>query len=164
MKKTFFIVMIFLGIGSMSCTNTNNSEAQSGKLNSSITKSKKEMKNLISIVEIPTTDFPRAVLFYQSILGITIEKMDMGEIQMGILPNDEETTNVTLIHSNDYKPSADGTVIYFNAGRDLQKTLDKIEPNGGKIIVPKTEISPEMGYFAIFADTEGNKLGLHSIQ
>jgi predicted enzyme related to lactoylglutathione lyase len=28
--------------------------------------------------------------------------------------------------------------------------------------VPKTEINPEIGYFALFIDPEGNKMGLHS--
>lgn len=27
----------------------------------------------------------------------------------------------------------------------------------------KKEIDPEMGFFALFIDTEGNKLGLHSM-
>lgn len=49
-----------------------------------------------------------------------------------------------------------------NAGEDLQPMLDKIEKSGGEILVPKMEISPEMGYFALFIDSEGNKIGLHS--
>jgi uncharacterized protein len=120
------------------------------------------MKNLISIVEIPTTDFRRAVAFYQVILDISIEEVDMGGIQMGVFPSDGETVNVALIKGNDSKPSAHGTVVYLNAGEDLQITLNKIQSNGGKVDTPKTEISPEMGFFAIFTDTEGNKLGLHS--
>jgi len=34
----------------------------------------------------------------------------------------------------------------------------------GKKFLPKTEISPEIGYMAIIIDTEGNRIGLHSIQ
>lgn len=121
------------------------------------------MKNLISIVEIPTADFSRAVKFYQTILDISIEEVDMAGTQMGLLPGDEGTVNVALVKSNDYAPSSDGTVVYLNAGNDLQPTLDKIVLHGGQVIVPKTEISPEMGFFALFFDTEGNKLGLHSV-
>jgi uncharacterized protein len=120
------------------------------------------MKNLISIVEIPTTDFRRAVAFYQAILDISIEEVDMGGVQMGVFPSDGETVNVALIKGNDSKPSAHGTVVYLNAGDDLQIILNKIQSNGGRVVTPKTEISPEMGFFAIFTDTEGNKLGLHS--
>ncbi len=120
------------------------------------------MKNLVSIIEIPVKDFSRAVAFYQAILGISIEEAEMPGVQMGLFPSDGETVNVVLAKGADYKPTTDGAVPYLNAGNDLQSTLDKVEPNGGKIIVPKTEISPEMGFFALFFDTEGNKLGLHS--
>ncbi len=120
------------------------------------------MNNLISIVEIPVTDFSRAVKFYQTILGISIEEVDMAGTQMGVLPSNGKTVNVVLAKGNDYKPTTDGAVLYLNAGNDLQPMLDKIEKNGGQVIVPKTEISPEMGSFALFIDTEGNKLGLHS--
>ncbi len=60
----------------------------------------------------------------------------------------------------------EGREIYPNAGfhdkNHIQSTLDKVENSGGKIILPKTEISPEIGFFALFIDTDGNKLGLHS--
>lgn len=120
------------------------------------------MNNLISIVEIPTADFARAVAFYQTILGLAIEEMEMDGNQMGVLPNENGTVNVVLVKGNDYKPTTDGAVLYLNAGDDLQPILDRVKQNGGQVILAKTEISPEMGYFALFIDTEGNKLGLHS--
>ena len=52
--------------------------------------------------------------------------------------------------------------IYFNGGDNLQNILDKVEKNGGKIIIPKTHHADEIGFFAIFLDSEGNKIGLHS--
>ena len=65
---------------------------------------------------------------------------------------------------NFYKPSpTDGPLIYLNANPDVQNVLDKIEAAGGKIVVPKTEISPEYGHMAVFTDTEGNRIALHSI-
>jgi uncharacterized protein len=120
------------------------------------------MKHLISIVEIPATDFARAVTFYQAILDVNIEEVEMGGVQMGVFPGDGETVSVVLVRGDEYKPSIDGTLVYLNAGKDLQITLGKVERNGGKVVVPKTEISPEIGFYAMFTDTEGNKLGLHS--
>jgi hypothetical protein len=38
-----------------------------------------------------------------------------------------------------------------------------VEAAGGKILVPKTEISPDYGFMAVFLDTEGNRIALHSI-
>ena len=35
--------------------------------------------------------------------------------------------------------------------------------DGGAIVLGKTQISPEVGYFAIIDDTEGNRVYLHSM-
>ena len=121
------------------------------------------MKNLISIVEIPTIDFSRAVAFYKAILDISIEEIEMDGIRMGLFPNDDESISIQVINGSEYKTSVDGTIVYLNGGDDLQKVANKIEANGGKIILPKTGIGPEMGFYAMFIDTEGNKLGLHSM-
>ena len=121
------------------------------------------MKNHISIFEIPANDFLRAVKFYQTILDISIEEVDMGGVLMGLFPGDDTSVSGAVIKGNDYKPSAHGVIIYLNGGDNLQVVLDRVEANNGKIVVPKTQISPDMGFYALFIDTEGNKLGLHSV-
>ena len=150
---------MLIAIGFSACTDT---ETKKEKAEIIQTQKANSMNNLISIVEIPVTDFSRALKFYQAISGLAIEEMELDGNQMGILPNEEGTVNVVLVKGKDYNPIAEGTVIYLNAGNDLQVMLNKVEQNGGQVILPKTEISPEMGYFALFIDTEGNKLGLHS--
>jgi uncharacterized protein len=120
------------------------------------------MKQLISIVEIPGLDFRRAVSFYQSIFDIIIEEVDMNGIELGLFSAEGQDVFVQIIRGNHYEPSIKGTIVYFNAGDDLQVVVGKIEKHGGKIVVPKTEIGPGMGYYALFIDTEGNQLGLHS--
>lgn len=122
------------------------------------------MKNLVSIIEIPTSDLQRAITFYQNLLGLNIEEADMGDVQMGILPGEEGAVNVVLVKSDDARPSVEGSLLYLNAGDDLQPVLDRVSPHGGEVILPKTEITPEMGFFALFMDTEGNKMGIHSPQ
>lgn len=144
------------------CTNQSNADLHIMAADKNAHHQSNNMKNLVSIVEIPTSDFARAVTFYKEILGISIEEVEMGGTQMGVLPGNGETVNVVLVKGNDYKPTTDGAVIYLNAGKDLEPMLTKVEKNGGKVILPKTEISPEMGFYALFTDTEGNKLGLHS--
>jgi predicted enzyme related to lactoylglutathione lyase len=54
-------------------------------------------------------------------------------------------------------------LVYLNANPDLQDVLDRVERAGGKIMVPKTQISPEYGYMAVIIDTEGNRIAFHSI-
>lgn len=41
---------------------------------------------------------------------------------------------------------------------DLQIVANKIKANKGKIVVPKTEIRPNMGFYAMFIDTEGKQV------
>lgn len=164
MKKAVLITILFLGAGFTDCNNESNADAQTEKADKTVNQKPTHMKNLISIVEIPVADFSRAITFYQAVLGISIEEMEMDGVQLGVLPSDGETVNVVLAKGDDYHPTTDGPVLYLNAGQDLQPVLAKIEQNGGVIILPKTEISPEMGFFALFIDTEGNKLGLHSAQ
>lgn len=113
--------------------------------------------------EIPATEISRAVDFYQAILDIKIEKMDMQEMQMGIFPYEGQAVPGVIIQAEGYNPSADGVTIYLNGGDNLQAILDKVEKNGGKILIPKTLHADESGYFSIFLDSEGNKMGLHSL-
>lgn len=122
------------------------------------------MKSFVSIFEIPATEISRAVDFYQSVLDIKIERIDMPEMQMGIFPYEGQMVTGVILQAEGYKPSADGVTLYLNGGDDLQVVLDKVEGNGGKILVPKTLHADESGYFAIFLDSEGNKMGLHSIK
>lgn len=125
------------------------------------------LKNAISWFEIPATDLDRATKFYETIFGITLIPMDMENIKMRMFPLQDMMTDVggALVDSGGFhKPSTtDGPLIYLNGNPDLQNVLDKVEAAGGKIMVPKMEISPEYGFMGVFIDTEGNRIGLHSI-
>ena len=120
------------------------------------------MNNFVSIFEIPAIEISRAIDFYQAILDIKIEKIDFPGTLMGLFPTEGQMTFGVIVQGEDYKPSGNGVTIYMNGGDNLQVSLDKIEKNGGKIIVPKTLHADESGYFAMFIDTEGNRIGLHS--
>jgi predicted enzyme related to lactoylglutathione lyase len=125
------------------------------------------MQNAISWFEIPTTNIDRAQKFYEAIFGISMMPMDMPNIKMRMFPLDDMMTQVggALVDSGGFhKASAtDGPLIYLNANPDVQNVLDKVVEAGGSIMVPKTEISPEYGFMAVFMDTEGNRIALHSV-
>ncbi|MGG9964287.1 VOC family protein [Ferruginibacter sp. SUN106] len=125
------------------------------------------MNNAISWFEIPTTDINRAQKFYETIFGFTMIPMEMPNIKMRMFPLDDIMNGIggALVDSGGFhKPSmTDGPLIYLNANPDVQNILDKVELAGGKIMVPKTEISPEYGTMAVFIDTEGNRIALHSV-
>lgn len=123
-------------------------------------------KNAISWFEIPTTNLARAQKFYETIFGITMVALEMPQVQMRMFPveNPACVGGALCWSENFYKPSAtDGSLIYLNANPDIQAILDRIEAAGGKITVPKTEISPEHGHMAVFIDSEGNRVALHAV-
>jgi uncharacterized protein len=125
------------------------------------------MNNAISWFEIPTTDINRAQKFYETIFSISMIPMDLPNIKMRMFPLDDMQNGVggALVDSGGFhKPSlTDGPLVYLNGNPDVQNVLGKVETAGGKIMVPKTEISPEYGFMAVFTDTEGNRMALHSI-
>jgi uncharacterized protein len=125
------------------------------------------MNNAISWFEIGVTDLDRATKFYEQIFGISLIPMDMPNIKMRMFPVDDPMTGIggALVDSGGFhKPSGtDGVLIYLNGNPDVDNVLSKVEEAGGKVMVPKTEISPEYGFMAVFLDSEGNRIGLHSV-
>ena|SRR6218665_2865742 len=122
------------------------------------------MENLINWFEIPAADFGRAVKFYKSVLNTDLTEVEMFGAKMGLFPSDGKNVSGAVVQGSDYTPSKEGVVAYLNGGRDLLSVLSRIEKAGGTVIVPKTQIGPDMGYFAMFIDSEGNKMALHSVQ
>jgi predicted enzyme related to lactoylglutathione lyase len=87
--------------------------------------------------------------------------MITNEYSMAMFPADKGIGGAVVMGQGSV-PSETGSLIYLNAGRDLQVVLDRVPEAGGRIIMGKTFISEDSGYFALFIDTEGNKLALHS--
>ncbi|MCB0522675.1 MAG: VOC family protein [Lewinellaceae bacterium] len=112
--------------------------------------------------EIAVADFDRAKKFYETIFNMEIHTIDLGALKMGIFPHGKEGAGASICWGAWYKPSPHGTVVYLNAEPDLLEVQNKIEGAGGKIVQPKKQISPEHGFMALFEDTEGNRLALHS--
>jgi predicted enzyme related to lactoylglutathione lyase len=116
------------------------------------------MKPLVSWVEIPANDFSRAVDFYQKILDVQFEVMEGEDEKMAFFPSGDGS----ISQAPDFKPCKDGVLVSLNAGTDLDGTLDRILEQGGSVIQAKTKIQAEnRGYFALFMDSEGNRVGLY---
>ena len=120
--------------------------------------------NALNWFEIPVTDMGRAKHFYQRAFGIHMEDMNMPGMDMAGFPMDMGNGKVSgaLVKSEYHKPSADGVTIYLNANPDMTDVLQRIESEGGQIVMPKTQITPDIGYMAFFIDSEGNRIALHS--
>lgn len=122
------------------------------------------MKNVISWFEIPVTDFDRAIKFYSKIMGVKLDSQEMAGFKMAFFPVEQGGISGALVKGDVYVPTDNGPLIYLNGGDDLNSVLNKVEGAGGKVIVPKKLITEDVGYFALFLDTEGNRMGLFSMK
>ena len=116
------------------------------------------MEKLISFVEVPAADFERAVKFYEQVLLLEFKIVE-GELEkMAFFPGGEGA----ISFSHGFNPSSDGVLVSLNAGKDMDAILLRVKEHGGRIEKPKTKIQGEgMGFFALFLDSEGNRLGLY---
>jgi predicted enzyme related to lactoylglutathione lyase len=125
--------------------------------------------NMVGWFEIPVSDMNRAVAFYNNVFQIEIAVHPLGDLVMGWFPFAENPEakgagGSLVFHKEHYTPSAEGTLVYFTSqSGDINDELGRIEKAGGKILQPKTQISEDHGYMAIFLDTEGNRVALHSL-
>jgi predicted enzyme related to lactoylglutathione lyase len=120
--------------------------------------------NIVNWFEIPVSDMARAKKFYQDVFSIEMNEMEtMGSV-MAFFPMENMNGKVSgaLVKGSKNKPGAEGALVYLNGNPDLGIALGKVEAAGGKVTMPKTKITDDIGYMAFFTDTEGNSLALHS--
>lgn len=122
------------------------------------------MDHLVNWVEIPVTNMKRAVGFYGALLEIGLDRMKLGPNEYAIFAVQDKFNTGALVQGDGYVPGMEGTVVYLNGGKDLAKVLARVKRAGGKVILEKTFLSKEAGHIAFFKDTEGNRVGLHSME
>ena len=117
--------------------------------------------NALNWFAIPVTDVARAKKFYETTFDIEMYQIQLVGMPMVMFPSQSPKSNGALVVSPNHRPSTEGSIIYLNGNPNLQIVLDRIERAGGKITMPKTNIG-ENGNMALFIDTEGNLVGIHS--
>jgi len=100
------------------------------------------VENLINWLEIPSTDFKKAVSFYKYILRLVIKETELFCAKTGLFPTNGKDLMGRIVQGENYKPSTDGIIAYPNGGNDLQNVLDKVENRNSKIFVPKNINQP----------------------
>mgnify|MGYP001821469357 CR=1 FL=1 len=119
------------------------------------------MYNPVHWFEIPTLDLERAKGFYQEVLQLEFQYLEMPDSKMLMFGDPEGIgSGGCLFQQDGSNPTTDGTVVYFSS-EDLSVPLSRVEDAGGQVLIPKTDIG-EFGFFAHIIDSEGNKIGLHS--
>lgn len=124
-------------------------------------------KNPFTWVEIYVADMKRAQQFYETILDIQMAELpmpeEMGEMQILSFPWAEGERNISgaLVKMENMNPGTGGTLVYF-ACENCATEESRVEKAGGKVLQPKMPIG-EYGFCSLVMDTEGNTIGLHSM-
>ena len=122
------------------------------------------MTNMIAWFSIPSTDFDRAVKFYETIFDL---KMDVHDADDGgkyaMFPGDPHKDVLGGITQDPtFAPSDDGVRVYLNANGVMDDVLARIPNAGGEVLTPKTSMG-EMCWYAIFRDTEGSSIAMYDM-
>lgn len=121
------------------------------------------MSNPISWFEIACNDLERAKTFYSKVFSAEFEFVEMPDAKMYMFKTDYESYGCSgsLVLSPDNVPSKEGVSIYFHS-ENVEIETDRVSLAGGMVVLPKTSIG-QFGFIALFMDSEGNKIGLHSM-
>ena len=115
------------------------------------------MKNKLSHFAIYIDDIERAQNFYGKIFNWKFNTYGPSDF-MQIQTSDESGSElIGALQARKYSP-LEANIIGFECTINVQsidKCIANVEENGGKIVLPKSEI-PGVGHIAKFMDTEGN--------
>jgi imidazolonepropionase-like amidohydrolase/predicted enzyme related to lactoylglutathione lyase len=120
--------------------------------------------NPVAWFEIPVTDMARAKAFYEHVLNVKLQPLNIGPLEMAYFPMRPGTPGAAgaLMKGEAFRPSQQGVQIYFFTP-DVDSALRRVQERDGKIVLTKTQIGP-LGFIALFEDSEGNRIGLRSWQ
>lgn len=122
------------------------------------------MHTNVNWFELPTKDLTRATRFYETIFDASLRQESMSaEGPMAIFTRANGDSFGCLTSGDWIQPSAQGALVYLDAGPSIQSVIDRIVPAGGKIAMEKTQLPKDIGYIAHFIDTEGNRVALHAM-
>ena len=121
-------------------------------------------QNNVGWFEIYVDDMARAREFYETVIGVKLEKLEGPDVEMWNFPIDPEGTGSAgaLVHMPGFPAGQNSTLVYFTC-EDCAVEESRVVDAGGKIEKEKFSIGP-YGFISLVFDTEGNMIGLHSMK
>lgn len=116
--------------------------------------------------EIYVQDMNRARAFYEAVFGVCLEKLEspIPGMELWNFPMQQNGAGATgaLVKMDGCPSGGNGTLVYFSCS-DCAVEAKKASSSGGRIFKDKFSIG-QYGFIALVTDTEGNLVGLHSMQ
>ena len=122
--------------------------------------------NPVGWFEIYVSDMTRARDFYTAVFGRELTALpeigEEGEMYAFSWVEGGGGAAGALVRHPMNGPGKGGTMVYFNC-EDAANEAERAVEAGGRVIQPKMAIG-QYGHIALVQDTEGNIIGLHSMQ
>jgi uncharacterized protein len=120
--------------------------------------------NPIGWFEIYVQDMVRARAFYDSVFVTRLERLKGPDIEMWAFPmaHDRPGAPGALVKMDGFPSGGNSTIVYFTCS-DCAIEAKRASESSGKIFKDKFSIG-QYGFIALVLDTEGNMIGLHSMQ
>jgi uncharacterized protein len=118
---------------------------------------------LIAWVDIPVKDLDRAIQFYGRTLNRPLEKERHDDFVFAMIKHGNINYACLVPEAESISKDVSGILVYFNVEGRIEETVEKAKENGGEILEDIQDIGP-YGFRAIIADSEGNRIALHSNQ
>jgi predicted enzyme related to lactoylglutathione lyase len=112
--------------------------------------------------EIPADDAERAQKFFKDVFGWSMQKWinpEKPDHDYWFFETQDDNGNKGLSGGMMKRQAPEHKMTNYITVLSIDDYVSKIQQAGGKIMIPKTKI-PNMGYFAVFTDTENNQFGL----
>jgi predicted enzyme related to lactoylglutathione lyase len=111
--------------------------------------------------EIPARDLDRAVRFYETVLEASLARETAGAMELAVFPHQKPGASGAVVRARGYEPAESGSVVYLNLD-DIRPALERVPRAGGTVLLARTALPDEIGFFAQIRDSEGNRVGLFS--
>ncbi len=121
--------------------------------------------NAVTWFEIPVADIDRACRFYETVLATPLKREACPTTghRMAVFPHDETAVSGCLMSGTGVAPGTSGSTVYLRLDGALEDSLARAHDAGGRLLVEPTDLPPGMGRYAVIADSEGNRVGLHQL-
>lgn len=122
------------------------------------------MGNPVGWFEIYVQDMPRARAFYESVFNVPLSDLGGPGMEMWAFPMGDQTYGASgaLVKMEGFPSGGNSVLVYFSC-TDCAIEAAKAVKAGGRIQKEKMSIG-EYGFIVLVVDTEGNMIGLHSMQ
>lgn len=120
--------------------------------------------NPVGWFEIYVQDMPRAKAFYESVLGVRLERLEVPGMELMSFPMQQNGYGATgaLVRMEGCPSGGNSTLVYFSC-EDCAVEAGRAKASGGQVFKDKFSIG-QYGFIALVTDTEGNMIGLHSMK